>query len=181
MIKPILALLATLTIGQSSTIDSPPSPPGIQAQSLPAISEPSWTFTDGPNTYIVGKQTGAVTVLRPNGQPAPAPPGPPPVPTPPAPVKPASWATLILPSDQLTPQWAALRTDPDIRTALEQSRTQYRSYLDNEVDIDRLNFRNYAGLVNQLQIPQLVLQAQDGTVLTVKPIQSKADLLNAVR
>lgn len=173
MHKPILALLVTLTIAQAPPVDPPG---GLQSISLPAVSE-SWQFSDAGNTYLVGKSTGKVVIIR-GHQPAPVPkpePDPPPVPT----VKPLAWATLVLPTGRLTPELAALRTDAEIRSAISAKRAVFRSYLDTEADIDRLNFRQY--LSSQLPLPLLVLQASDGTVIDVKTVTTKDQVIHAIK
>lgn len=176
MRSPIFTILSTLAAAQGQDF-TPPADPPIVAQSLPAIAEPSWSFVDGNATYFVGKQSGTVTILRNEDRPRPAP-KPQPTP-PPVVVKPVAWATLILPADKLTPDMAALRTDAEIRTATESAKITYRSYLDNETDIDRLNLKQF--LSPQLSLVTLVLQAADGSVVKSVTIQSKADIINALR
>lgn len=171
--KHVFALLAGLALAQ--TPEPPPESP-IVAQSLPAIAEPSWTFADGNAVYFVGKQTGTLTIIRTDGRPSPAPrPQPQPTP-PPVVVKQVTWATLVLPAATLSPEMAALRTDGEIRKAMDAAKITYRSYLDTEEDVERLQFKPYA-----TGIPALILQDKDGTVISAKPIQDKAGIINAIR
>lgn len=173
MFKHFLAALIVATAAQATPDVDPP----IIAQSLPAISEPSWSFADGGAVYFVGKETGNVTVIRADARPRPAP-KPQPTP-PPVVVKPVAWATLILPADKLTPEMAAWRTDAEIRKAMSDGKIVYRSYLDNENDIDRLNFRPF--IVKDLGLPQVITQAADGSVIQAKTVQKQQDIVNAIK
>lgn len=170
MSKPLLALLTLLLTFQQS----PAQPPAdLTAQSLPVISEPSWTFSDAGNTYLVGKQSGRVTVIRSADVP-PEPekprPKPPPVPDPIAGVK---WFSVIV--DANNPEQAAWRTSTDLRKALEAKGIEFRTYASVEQDIDTLGFRQQ---LTTSGTPCVILQDGGGKLIKVASPKTLDDIVN---
>ena len=164
MTKTILATIAFLITGMVPPAD----PENITAQSLPAITEPSWSFTDAGNTYLIGKSTGRVVVIR-GTQPAPIPtpdgrPKPPPIPPIIDSIPGVKWFSVIV--DPNSPEQAAWRTDPALRKALELHGVEFRTYLATEQDIDTLGFR---ATVTATGTPCVILQDQSG-----RPIRSSS-------
>ena len=74
---------------------------------------------------------------------------------------------------------AAWRTDAEIRKTMTDEKIVYRSYLDNENDIDRLNFRPF--IAKDLGLPQVVTQASDGSVIQARTVQNQQDIVNAIK
>jgi len=134
-----------------------------QATSLPAMSEASWTFTDGGNTYLVGKQSGSVLILR-SGEEPERRPKPRPIPIPDA-LTNVKWMSVIV--DPSSPDQAAWRTDSALRTEVERKAINYRSYLSTESDVDSLGFR---ALLQSTGTPCVILQDANGKLVkTIRP------------
>ena len=136
------------------------------ATSLPAIAEPSWTFADGGTVYLIGKQSGSVTILR-SGDITPRPtptPTPPPLPAPDT-LSGVKWMSVIV--DPSSPEQAAWRTDSALRSEVERKSINYRSYLSNESDIDSLGFR---ASLQATGTPCVILQDANGKMVkTIRP------------
>lgn len=177
IVKYLPTILTLLVIGA----DPSPAPvpvTGTQAQSVPALTEPSWSFQDGGNAYFVGKSTGSVTIVR-SVQPTPAPtpnprPVPPPVPpTPEPPPRPSpqlektAWVTLIV--DPADPVAAQYRTDPEAREYFDSHRVEFRTYSLPESDIDRLGFR---AAVDKIGLPLFVEQDKSGKILDARRVEN---------
>ena len=157
----LIAGLLIMVIGCGSAPADPPA--SIVATSLPAIAEPSWTFTDAGNTYLVGKQSGSVVILRSGNTPAPVP-IPPPLPAP-VPVVGVKWFSVIV--DPSSPEQAAWRTDSALRSEVERKAINYRSYLSTEADIDSLGFR---ASLQATGTPCVILQDANGKLVkTIRP------------
>ena len=128
-------------------------------------------FNHNGFTYFVGKQTGQVVVLGSDSEPAPVPP---PKPKPDDDSKPvirqAAWFSLIV--DPSSPEQAAWRTDPAVRSLVTDAKAQFRSYASTERDIDTLNFRDEV----EAGLPVVVIQDKTGKVLQVKKVSSLDDL-----
>ncbi len=134
-----------------------------QATSLPVMSEASWIFVDGGNTFLVGKQSGTVLILRSGDEPRPQP-RPIPIPIPDA-ITGVKWLSVIVDTDN--PDQAAWRTDSALRTEVERKAINYRSYLSTEADIDTLGFR---ASLQSTGTPCLILQDAAGKLVkTIRP------------
>jgi hypothetical protein len=158
MIKPLAILLISML--------AMPTPADTgQAQSLPAISEPSWTFIDNGNVYLIGKQSGSVTIIR-SGDKEPEKPRPKPPPLPiPDTVVGVKWFSVIV--DPNNPEQAGWRTDSALRSEVERKAINYRSYLSNESDIDTLGFRSS---LQSTGTPCVILQDATGKMVkTIRP------------
>lgn len=143
----------------------------IKSQSVPPLAEESWVFADGPNQYFVGKSSGKVTVIRGNA-PAPNPnvdPVPPPNP-PPIVTKQTKWVSLVL--DPTDVQAAGYRTDPQARLYFKRLSIDFRTYLATEQDIAALGFEQ---LVNQIGLPMVITQDQEGAPIVTRRITDPAD------
>lgn len=143
------------------------------ATSLPALSEPSWAITDGGNTYLVGKQSGSVLIIR-SGDIAPRPtptPTPPPLPVPDV-LSGVKWMSVIV--DPSSPEQAAWRTDSALRTEVERKSINYRSYLSTESDIDTLCFRSS---LTTTGTPCVILQDANGKLVKVIRPATLADIM----
>jgi hypothetical protein len=141
------------------------------ATSLPAMSEPSWAITDGGNTYLVGKQSGTVLIIR-SGDIAPRPqPRPIPIPTPDI-ITGVKWLSVIVDTDN--PDQAAWRTDSALRSEVERKAINYRSYLSTEADIDSLGFRSS---LQSTGTPCVILQDANGKLVKVIRPASLADIM----
>jgi hypothetical protein len=144
------------------------------ATSLPAMSEPSWAITDGGNTYLVGKQSGTVLIIR-SGDIAPRPqPRPIPIPIPDA-ITGVKWLSVIVDTDN--PDQAAWRTDSALRTEVERKAINYRSYLSTEADIDSLGFR---ASLQSTGTPCVILQDANGKLVKVIRPANLADIMAIV-
>lgn len=167
--KYLPALLAALAIGGNDDAIVPPLPGGIQAQSVPPLTEASWSFSDNGATYFVGKQTGRIVILRSDRTPEPAPqpaPVPPPVPI----VEKAAWISLVV--DPADSQAATYRTDPQARLAISRAGVEFRSYAATERDIDTLGFRS---IVTETGLPTVILQDKTGKVISSRRIKDSMD------
>ena len=167
--KYIPALLAVLAIGGTDDATVPPLPSGIQAQSVPPLTEASWSFTDNGTTYFVGKQTGRIVILRSDQTPEPAPqpaPVPPPVPN----VEKAAWISLIV--DPADSQAATYRTDPQARSSISRAGIEFRTYVATERDIETLGFRS---IVTEQGLPTVILQDKTGKVISSRRIKDSMD------
>jgi len=134
-----------------------------QATSLPAMSESSWIFVDQGNTYLIGKQSGSVLILRSGDEPRPQP-RPIPIPIPDA-ITGVKWLSVIVDTDN--PDQAAWRTDSALRTEVERKAINYRSYLTSESDVDSLGFR---ALLQSTGTPCVILQDANGKLVkTIRP------------
>jgi hypothetical protein len=141
------------------------------ATSLPAMSEPSWAITDGGNTYLVGKQSGTVLIIR-SGDIAPRPqPRPIPIPIPDA-ITGVKWLSVIVDTDN--PDQAAWRTDSALRTEVERKAINYRSYLSTESDVDSLGFRSS---LQSTGTPCVILQDANGKLVKVIRPANLADIM----
>ena len=143
------------------------------ATSLPAIAEPSWTFADNGNTYLVGKQSGSVLIIR-SGDIAPRPtptPTPPPLPVPDT-LSGVKWMSVIV--DPSNPEQAAWRTDSALRSEVERKAINYRSYLSTESDIDTLCFRSS---LTTTGTPCVILQDANGKLVKVIRPTSLGDIM----
>ena len=143
------------------------------ATSLPAIAEPSWTFADGGNVYLVGKQSGSVLIIR-SGDVAPRPtptPTPPPLPVPDV-LTGVKWMSVIV--DPSSPEQAAWRTDSALRSEVERKAINYRSYLSTESDIDTLCFR---ASLTTTGTPCVILQDANGKLVKVIRPANLADIM----
>jgi hypothetical protein len=171
MHKPLLAFLTLLIASGSAPADSP----DITAQSLPAITEPSWSFSDNGSVYLVGKQSGRVTIIR-SADPQPEPekprPKPPPVPDQITGVK---WFSVIV--DPSNPEQAAWRTSTDLRKAVEAKGIEFRTYASIEQDIDTLGFRQ---MLTTSGTPCVILQDGGGKMLKVISPKTLDDLTKIV-
>lgn len=165
----LIAGLLIMVIGCGSSAPADP-PASIVATSLPAISEPSWTFTDQGTTYLVGKQSGSVVILRSGNTPAPVP-IPPPVPAP-VPVVGVKWFSVIV--DPNSPEQAGWRTDSALRSEVERKAINYRSYLSTEADIDSLGFRSS---LQSTGTPCVILQNATGKMVKVIRPTNLADIM----
>ena len=136
------------------------------ATSLPAIAEPSWAITDNGTTYLIGKQSGTVLIIR-SGDVAPRPtptPTPPPLPVPDT-LSGVKWMSVIV--DPSSPEQAAWRTDSALRSEVERKAINYRSYLSTESDIDTLCFRASLAATGT---PCVILQDANGKLIkTIRP------------
>lgn len=167
--KYLPALLAAFVISHTDDATVPPMPGGIQAQSVPPLTEASWSFTDNGATYFVGKQTGQIVILRSDQTPEPAPqpaPVPPPVPN----VEKTAWISLIV--DPADSQAATYRTDPQARLAISRAGVEFRSYVVTERDIDTLGFRS---IVTETGLPTVILQDKSGRVISSRQIKDSMD------
>ena len=135
------------------------------ATSLPALSEPSWAITDGGTTYLVGKQSGSVLIIRSGEEPERRPkPRPIPIPTPET-LTGVKWMSVIV--DPSSPDQAAWRTDSALRTEVERKSINYRSYLSTESDVDTLCFRSS---LQATGTPCVILQDANGKMVkTIRP------------
>ena len=143
------------------------------ATSLPAIAEPSWAITDGGNTYLVGKQSGSVLIIR-SGDVTPRPtptPTPPPLPVPDV-LSGVKWMSVIV--DPSSPEQAAWRTDSALRSEVERKAINYRSYLSTESDIDTLCFRSS---LTTTGTPCVILQDANGKLVKVIRPASLGDIM----
>lgn len=141
------------------------------ATSLPAMSEPSWAITDGGNTYLVGKQSGTVLIIR-SGDIAPRPqPRPIPIPTPDI-ITGVKWLSVIVDTDN--PDQAAWRTDSALRSEVERKAINYRSYLATESDVDSLGFR---ASLQSTGTPCVILQDANGKLVKVIRPANLADIM----
>jgi hypothetical protein len=141
-----------------------------QATSLPAMSEASWIFVDGGNTYLIGKQSGSVLILRSGDEPRPQP-RPIPIPIPDA-ITGVKWLSVIVDTDN--PDQAAWRTDSTLRSEVERKAINYRSYLSTEADIDTLGFR---ASLQSTGTPCVILQDANGKLVKVIRPASLADIM----
>ena len=132
----------------------------IQSRGLPALPEPSWTFSDGSNTYFVGKQTGSVLVVRGGNDLPPDDIRPVPPPVPDNPVSDAAWFSVIV--DPNSAEQASWRTAPELRQELDRLGIQYRTYAATERDIETLGFRR---TVSETGLPTVILQDKAGKIL----------------
>ena len=159
MLKPLLALLISLSA-------IPVMADTGQATSLPAMSEASWMIVDGGNTYLVGKQSGTVLIIR-SGDVAPRPtptPTPPPLPVPDS-LTGVKWMSVIV--DPSSPEQAAWRTDSALRSEVERKAINYRSYLSTESDVDTLCFRSSLAATGT---PCVIMQDANGKMVkTIRP------------
>ena len=165
----LIAGLLIMVIGCGSSAPADP-PATIVATSLPAITEPSWTFTDQGTTYLVGKQSGSVVILRSGNTPTPVP-IPPPVPAP-VPVVGVKWFSVIV--DPSSPEQAGWRTDSALRSEVERKAINYRSYLSTEADIDTLGFRSS---LQSTGTPCVILQDATGKMVKVIRPTNLADIM----
>lgn len=143
------------------------------ATSLPALSEPSWAITDNGTTYLVGKQSGSVLIIR-SGDVAPRPtptPTPPPLPVPDV-LSGVKWMSVIV--DPSSPEQAAWRTDSALRTEVERKSINYRSYLSTESDIDTLCFRSS---LTTTGTPCVIMQDAAGKLVKVIRPASLGDIM----
>lgn len=167
--KYLSAILAAIALGGTDDATAPPMPGGTQAQSVPPLTEASWSFTDNGTTYFVGKQTGRIVILRSDQAPEPAPqpaPVPPPVPN----VEKAAWISLIV--DPADSQAATYRTDPQARLAIGRAGIEFRTYVVTERDIDTLGFRS---IVTEQGLPTVILQDKAGKVISSRRIKDSMD------
>lgn len=144
------------------------------ATSLPAIAEPSWAITDGGTTYLVGKQSGSVLIIRSGDEPErprPRPTPPPPLPVPDV-LTGVKWMSVIV--DPSSPEQAAWRTDSALRTEVERKAINYRSYLSTESDIDTLCFRSS---LTTTGTPCVILQDANGKLVKVIRPANLADIM----
>lgn len=132
----------------------------IPSRELPALPEPSWTFVDGSNTYYVGKQTGAVLVVRSGDNLPPDDIRPTPPPAPDNPTEDAAWFSVIV--DPNSAEQASWRTAPELRAELEKLGIQYRTYAATERDTDLLGFRR---IVTENGLPTVIIQDKTGKIL----------------
>lgn len=143
------------------------------ATSLPALSEPSWTFADNGTVYLIGKQSGSVTILR-SGDITPRPtptPTPPPLPVPDV-LTSVKWMSVIV--DPSSPDQASWRTDSSLRSEVERKSINYRSYLSTESDIDTLCFRSS---LQATGTPCVILQDANGKLVKVIRPANLADIM----
>jgi hypothetical protein len=160
--KRLFVALATYTLFLPSVL----AQSDIQAKALPALAEESWTFSDGGNTYFVGRATGSVIVVR-GDQPKPPDDD---IKPPPVIKKGVKWLSLVL--DQADTQAASYRTDAQARSTLQKAGVNFRSYLTNESDVETLGFMS---LVEKSGLPAVITQDKEGNVLSVKQVTSPAD------
>jgi len=157
----MIGLITTLLLAQTSI-------PSVVVQ---PSTEERVVFNHAGYTYFVGKTTGQVVVLGSDSEPAPVPP---PKPKPDDDTKPvirqAAWFSLIV--DPSSPEQAAWRTDPAVRSLVTDAKAQFRSYASTERDIDTLNFRDEV----EAGLPVVVIQDKAGKVLQVKKVSSLDDL-----
>ena len=143
----------------------------IPSTNVPPASEERVIFEHAGFTYFVGKNTGNVFVLGQGGGPVP-----PPVPdqpeVDPKPVSNAKWLSLIVEENNAEQQ--AWRTNTEIRKLLESRGIQFRSYIGEEADIDRLGFRQVVG---QTGLPTVILQDQNGKIVKSANPKTKDDIL----
>ena len=179
MSRPLIAAVALLLTGQTPSPEPlpTPSPPAqISAQSLPPIAESTWQFTDQGTVYLVGKQSGKVTIIR-GGLPAPdeKPVPPPPIPPGPAPLGGVKWFSVVV--DPNSPEQAAWRTDTQLRREVLSRGIQFRTYLATEADIDQLGFQSVVGSTGT---PTVILQDAQGKMLKVMRPQNLSDIVDLV-
>ena len=170
----VIAGLLIMVIGCGSSAPADP-PASIVATSLPAITEPSWTFTDQGTTYLIGKQSGSVMILRAGIEPERPRPKPVPVPPPlpaPVPVVGVKWFSVIV--DPNSPEQAGWRTDSALRSEVERKTINYRSYLSTEADIDTLGFR---ASLQSTGTPCVILQNATGKMVKVIRPTNLADIM----
>jgi hypothetical protein len=164
MLKP---LVVTLLISLSAM---PVMADTGQATSLPAMSESSWMVVDGSNTYLIGKQSGSVLILRSGDEPRPQP-RPIPIPIPDT-ITGVKWLSVIVDTDN--PDQAAWRTDSALRSEVERKAINYRSYLSTEADIDSLGFR---ASLQATGTPCVILQDANGKLVKVIRPANLADIM----
>lgn len=160
----ITSILLAFTVQASGQV--------IQSRGLPALPEPSWTFVDGSNTYYVGKQTGAVLVVRGGNDLPPDDIRPVPPPVPDNPVSDAAWFSVIV--DPNSAEQASWRTAPELRQELDRLGIQYRTYGDTERDIETLGFRK---TVTEIGLPTVILQDKAGKILKAISPKSLNEIL----
>jgi hypothetical protein len=153
MLKPLVALLISL-------VAMPVMADTGQAISLPAMSESSWMVVDGGNTYLIGKQSGSVLILRSGDEPRPQP-RPIPIPIPDT-LTGVKWLSVIVDPDN--PDQAAWRTDSALRSEVERKAINYRSYLTTESDVDTLGFR---ASLQAAGTPCVIMQDANGKLIKV--------------
>jgi hypothetical protein len=141
-----------------------------QATSLPAMSESSWMVVDGGNTYLIGKQSGSVLILRSGDEPQPRP-RPIPIPIHDT-LTGVKWLSVIVDTDN--PDQAAWRTDSALRSEVERKAINYRSYLTTEADIDSLGFR---ASLQATGTPCVILQDAAGKLVKVIRPANLADIM----
>ncbi len=139
-----------------------------QATSLPAMLESSWMVVDGGNTYLIGKQSGSVLILRSGDEPRPQPR---PIPIPDA-ITGVKWLSVIVDPDN--PDQAAWRTDSALRSEVERKAINYRSYLSTESDVDSLGFR---ASLQSTGTPCVILQDAAGKLVKVIRPANLADIM----
>jgi hypothetical protein len=153
----MIGLITTILLAQISV-------PSVVVQ---PSAEERVVFNHNGFTYFVGKQTGQVVVLGTEDQPIPTPP---PKPKPDDDTRPvikqAAWFSLIV--DPTSPEQAAWRTDPVIRSLVTDGKVQFRTYASTERDIDTLNLRSEA----ESGLPVVVIQDKAGKVLQTKKVDS---------
>jgi hypothetical protein len=153
----MIGLITTILLAQISI-------PSVVVQ---PSAEERVVFNHNGFTYFVGKQTGQVVVLGSEDQPIPTPP---PKPKPDDETRPvikqAAWFSLIV--DPTSPEQAAWRTDPVIRSLVTDAKVQFRTYASTERDIDTLNLRSEA----EIGLPVVVIQDKAGKVLQSKKVDS---------
>lgn len=149
----MIGLITTLLLTQTSI-------PSVVVQ---PSAEERVVFNHAGYTYFVGKQTGQVVVLESGKGPTP-----PPVidDTKPPVIKQAAWFSLIV--DPSSPEQAAWRTDPVIRSLVTNAKVEFRTYASTEKDIDTLNLRSE---LNQ-GLPVVVIQDKEGRVIKTQKVSS---------
>lgn len=148
----------------------------IPSMTVPPTTEKSVVFMDRGRIYLVGVESGRVSVL--DNLPAPNPtPDDDDTPTPPPPAPTAyKWVTIVLDrNDSGRNSW---RDSAAIRDAVKAKDGRIAFYASDEADIDTRRLRP---LITEKGLPLVILQDADGKVLTSRKIESESELLGMLK
>lgn len=171
MIYRCAALLVALVVAAGSVPAYAPPTEQATATALPAMQEASWVFTDRGTTYLVGKSSGSVLIIRSNA-PTPDPIKPEPLP----PATKAAYFTLIV--DPNSPDQASYRTDTTTRERLTRAGISFRTYNSGEADIASLNF---TPLIQRHGLPLAIVQDASGKLIIAEKIDSSNELYSLIQ
>jgi hypothetical protein len=150
--------------------------PSLPAQgqtvgAIPSTIKKTVEFEDRGRVYSVDVDSGRVTFVE-SGDVQPIPPDPTPVP--PVVVKPAIIRLFVAPYSVEQHAW---KTDPRIRDAAAKMGVQFRAYDSTEKDADSLGLRQ---LLRQNEVPCVVIQGDDGKVITARKVTGPDDVVKAL-
>lgn len=149
----------------------------IPSMTVPPTAEKSVVFADRGRIYLVGVESGKVSVLDNLPPPNPTPDdndGPTPEPTPVA--QPWKWATIVI--DRNDSARNAWRDSAAVRDVAKSKGGTLTFLGSDEKDIDTRNLRS---LVTEKGLPLLILWDAEKKPIASKKVETEAELLEALK